>query len=64
MKPSNNIRASSPRAASFTPGPVTVVVPGPKAGDTRQLNGDPGTANPLNLTDKECVAASVGLKLT
>lgn len=27
-------------------------------------NGDPGTGRPLNFTDSECDAASVGRKLT
>lgn len=51
--------------ACFTPSPLTIVFNSDiGAGDMLHENGEPGTASPLNLTDNECDAASVGRKFT
>lgn len=51
--------------ACLIPSPLTIVLScDVGAGEILHENGEPGTGSPLNLTDNECDAASVGRKLT
>lgn len=56
--------AASPLAVDVRPGPVARASVAVAGADTGQVNGEPGTACPLNRTDSVWGAASTGLKLT
>lgn len=58
------ISAGSPRGVDVRPGPAARASAAAAGADTGHVNGDPGTACPLNRTDRLCGAASTGLKFT
>lgn len=58
------ISAGSALGADTNPGPDARASPAGAGAVTVHVNGDPGTAWPLNRTDNVCGAASTGLKFT